>query len=117
MIAPIQLDMTAILSPETIELEARIADEKASRESERREMEAQLVADRAARAAERREMAEARLEAQKIARGVAARRKSRKCLSCGDNFASAGAGNRICSPCKGAPVFGSMPDFSVHASF
>lgn len=27
-------------------------------------------------------------------------RKTRRCLSCSDNFASTGPGNRICSPCK-----------------
>jgi hypothetical protein len=31
---------------------------------------------------------------------IEAQRKSRKCLSCSDQFLSIGPGNRICLPCK-----------------
>lgn len=95
-----QINMLSILTPDIIAIETRRLSEKAARE------------------ADMREMAEAKLEAQKIASAAAARRKDRKCLSCGDSFPSEHAGHRICSPCKDLEIFASSPSsFSVHASF
>jgi|tagenome__1003787_1003787.scaffolds.fasta_scaffold20485572_3 hypothetical protein len=48
---------------------------------------------------------------------IAAARKTRKCLCCGDTFASAGPGHRICSPCKELDAWSSPNEFSVAVSF
>lgn len=96
--APNQLDMLALLSPETIAIEA------------------QIQADKAARDAERRELIEATLEARKIEIAIAARRKDRTCLSCRGSFRSEGPGHRICSPCKGLDAWTSPNEFSVAVS-
>jgi hypothetical protein len=39
--------------------------------------------------------------------------KTRRCLSCSDEFASHGPGNRICSPCKALVAWSTPNDFSV----
>jgi hypothetical protein len=44
-------------------------------------------------------------------------RKPRKCLSCGDTFASQHAGNRICHGCKQLSAWSTPNDCSIHASF
>jgi hypothetical protein len=47
-----------------------------------------------------------------------AMQKSRKCLSCQQQFASVGPGNRICSSCKDRDTWKSgVVEFSSAASF
>jgi hypothetical protein len=43
--------------------------------------------------------------------------RTRRCLSCAEDFASTHAGNRICGDCKSLAVWGTPNDFSVSASF
>lgn len=44
-------------------------------------------------------------------------RKGRKCLSCGDQFNSTHAGNRICGDCKESVLWDSPTEFSTSAAF
>jgi hypothetical protein len=46
-----------------------------------------------------------------------AQRKMRRCLSCNDNFASTGPGNRICGSCKSLDAWTSPAEFTVAAAF
>lgn len=46
-----------------------------------------------------------------------AQRKTRKCLSCLDEFASTGPGNRICAGCKQLSAWSTPNDFSVSTAF
>ncbi len=44
---------------------------------------------------------------------VEAMRKTRRCLSCSDYFASTGPGNRICGSCKSLDAWTSPNEFSI----
>jgi ribosomal protein S27AE len=98
-LSPNQINLLGVLRAETIAIEARNEAEKAARE-------AYLI-----------EMAEARIEAVKIDRAVAARRKTRTCLCCGGEFLSEHSGHRRCGTCDQIVSLGSLPEFTVHAAF
>jgi predicted RNA-binding Zn-ribbon protein involved in translation (DUF1610 family) len=48
---------------------------------------------------------------------IEAQRKTRRCLSCSDDFASTGPGNRICPGCKDHEIWRSnVTDYSIAAA-